>query len=132
MREALVALGISVVLLLASSAAAYRVVCALPTDCLTHEGPLVSGANRLWLRPLGLFLFFAGVLMALPGVPGQGVLTACLGLLLLDLPWLRGPLRRLLAQRSLFRGINRLRDRAGQPPLEPPAGLPSEHAPPPG
>ncbi|MCS6899196.1 MAG: hypothetical protein RMJ98_03895 [Myxococcales bacterium] len=127
MQEALVALGISVLMLLASSVAAYRIVCTLPTDCLTHEGPLVSGTNQLWLRPLGLLLFFAGLLMALPGVPGQGVLTACLGLLLLDLPWLRKPLRRLLARRSLFRSINRLRERAGHPPLSPPVGLPSPH-----
>ncbi len=132
MLKVVAAIGVSVVALVVSSVAAYRVVCSLPVDCLTPGCPLFTGSNRSLLRLLGLLLFVTGVLMALPGVPGQGVITTCVGLLLLDLPWLRGPLRLLLARPALLRGINRLRERAGQPPLAAPAELPSGDGPPSG
>ena len=35
---------------------------------------------------IGLILIVLGVLMSLPGVPGQGILTILLGLIMLDIP----------------------------------------------
>src|SRR5690349_2948360 len=35
---------------------------------------------------LGLFLIGLGIILSLPGVPGQGVLTILLGLIMMDIP----------------------------------------------
>ena len=62
----------------------------------------------------GLFVV-AGILMLF--VPGQGILTILIGLSLLDLPGRRAVERRLVSRPAVFEAINRIRARAGQPPL---------------
>jgi hypothetical protein len=56
--------------------------------------------------------------MAVPGIPGQGVLTMIVGLTLLDFPGKRGLECRLIGRPRILRTINRLRARFGRPPLE--------------
>lgn len=66
---------------------------------------------------LGAFLVILGVLLSLPGVPGQGVLTILLGLIMLDIPGKR-PLEAKIIQRpAVLAAINRLRAKYGKPPL---------------
>jgi len=67
---------------------------------------------------LGLLLVVVGVLLSLPGVPGQGLLTIFVGLLLLDWPGKRRLLLRLVRRPTLRRTIDRLRVRFDRPPLE--------------
>jgi hypothetical protein len=55
--------------------------------------------------------------MSLPGVPGQGVLTILLGVMLLDFPGKRNLETRLVRQPRVFRSINALRARFDKPPL---------------
>lgn len=66
---------------------------------------------------LGLLLVLLGVLLSVPGVPGQGLLTVLVGLMLLDFPGKRRWERRLVAHPRARRAINRLRARWGRPPL---------------
>ncbi len=66
---------------------------------------------------LGLVLVVLGVVMSLPGVPGQGVLTILLGVMLLDFPGKRRLEQKLVSRPKVFRVINRLRARFGKPPL---------------
>jgi hypothetical protein len=66
---------------------------------------------------LGAILVVVGTIMALPGVPGQGLLTILVGLMLLDLPGKRRLERRIIGRPRLLRAINRLRKRFGRPPL---------------
>lgn len=66
---------------------------------------------------LGLFLVFLGVVMSLPGVPGQGVLTILLGIMLLDFPGKRQLELKLVTRPKVLRVINRLRARFDKPPL---------------
>lgn len=124
MLQALAAAAVTIAALLLSSFAAYRAVCSLPADLFSRQGPLFEGKSALAQRLVGLLLFAAGLVMALPGVPGQGVLTACVGLLLLDLPWLRRPMLDLLARPAVLKALNNIRGRAELPPLAPPAALP--------
>ena len=66
----------------------------------------------------GVFLVALGIVLSLPGVPGQGVLTILMGAMLLDFPGKRRVERWLLRRRGVFTSINRLRARFGRRPLE--------------
>lgn len=69
---------------------------------------------------VGAVFVVAGVLMLV--LPGQGVLTLLIGLMIMDYPGKAVLLRRIAGQRQVLRGMNWLRARAGRPPLEPPPG----------
>jgi hypothetical protein len=58
-----------------------------------------------------------GIVLAIPGVPGQGALTILVGVLLLDIPGKHKLLVRIVRRPRLLRLINRLRKRYGKPPL---------------
>jgi hypothetical protein len=75
---------------------------------------LLAGKNVL-----GGVLIVAGLLMLL--VPGQGLLTIAVGLVLTDFPGKFRLERWLMRRRSVWRSINWLRRRAGREPLERPA-----------
>ena len=64
---------------------------------------------------LGAILLAGGLIMLF--VPGQGLLTMAMGLLLLDYPGKFALERRVARQRSVQSGLNWLRARAGAPPL---------------
>lgn len=67
---------------------------------------------------LGVLLVIAGILLSLPGVPGQGLLTVLVGLMLLDIPGKRRLIRRIVCQPRIRRAIDGIRRRFGRPPLE--------------
>lgn len=67
----------------------------------------------------GLFIA-AGITMLL--LPGQGLLTIVLGVLLLDFPYKFRFERWLVSRRNIHRSINWIRRRRGKPPLAIPAG----------
>jgi hypothetical protein len=65
----------------------------------------------------GVFLILLGILLSLPGIPGQGILTILLGLIMLDIPGKR-PLEAKIIQRpAVLAAANKLRLRWGKPPL---------------
>jgi hypothetical protein len=72
--------------------------------------------GRVLKNLLGLVLVLAGIAMML--LPGQGLLTVFVGLLLLEFPGKHRLERRLIGWGPIYRAINRLRRRAGRPPLE--------------
>ena len=57
------------------------------------------------------------LLRSLPGVPGQGILTMLLGVMLLSLPGKRRCEQWLVSRRRVRAGIDRIRGRFGKPPL---------------
>jgi hypothetical protein len=73
----------------------------------------------LWLgkNALGVVLVGLGILTSVPGIPGQGILTILLGIMLLDFPGRRRFELFLLRRPKVHQGINRLRRRFGKPPL---------------
>lgn len=72
-----------------------------------------------WLRNLGgVTIIVVGVLLSLPGVPGQGLLTILIGLMLLDFEAVRRLERWLLLRPSVLGPVNRLRARFGRAPLD--------------
>ena len=66
---------------------------------------------------LGIFLICLGVVLSLPGVPGQGILTILLGLIMIDIPGKR-PLEAKIIERPAVRNaIDKLRAKYNKPPL---------------
>jgi len=117
-------LGLSIVMGVGTLAIATAVVVAWPATRFTHD-PLPS-QNHVVVRAvaavarnlLGVVLLVVGLVMALPGVPGQGVLTMIIGLTLVDFPGKRRIERRLLKHPRLLGPINKLRARFDRAPLE--------------
>ena len=58
-----------------------------------------------------------GIVLSLPGVPGQGILTILLGIMLLDFPGRRKLEHKLVSRPQVLKTINKLRHRFGKPPL---------------
>jgi len=66
---------------------------------------------------VGVVVILVGLIMSLPGVAGQGVLTILLGLSLTDFPGQRRLELRIVCQPLIFKAITRIREKAGKPPL---------------
>jgi hypothetical protein len=84
---------------------------------LWHAHPALRVALLLAKNAVGAFVFVAGVVMAMPLVPGPGVLFMLLGLGLVDFPGKRSLERRLLRVPRVLTSVNKLRARFAQPPL---------------
>lgn len=72
---------------------------------------------------LGGVLLLAGIAMLF--LPGQGVLTILIGVMLMDFPWKFELERRIVRTPTVLRSINWLRERASRPPLEVPGVQPA-------
>ena len=79
--------------------------------------PVLLGGGLLLKNSLGALFVIAGAVMALPLVPGPGLLFMLLGFSVLDFPGKRRVERRLLAVRSVLRSLNEIRARFKRPPL---------------
>ena len=119
-RAVVLAIGASVALAVLSVAYASRVIATLPADHFVAARPRVGFFTTLGRNLGALALIVLGVLMSIPGVPGQGLLTLLVGVLLLDVPGKRAFDRRLVARPRVLGLLNRLRARQGQPPFSPP------------
>jgi Putative transmembrane protein (PGPGW) len=118
----------SVALLLLSPIAVAWVLIRLPKDYFTLEKrrPSMGWIEHPRVRPvvvvvknvLGAILLVAGVAMLF--LPGQGLLTIAVGVMLTDFPGKRRLERWLITRRAIWRTINWLRRRAGRDPLRRP------------
>lgn len=80
--------------------------------------PAIHAAKVIGKNIAGVLLVALGIVLSLPGVPGQGLLTVLLGIMLLDFPGRERLEQKLLSKPSIVNTINRLRGRFGKPPLE--------------
>jgi hypothetical protein len=65
----------------------------------------------------GIFLIGLGIILSLPGVPGQGILTILLGLIMLDIPGKRPIEAWIIKRPAVLSAINNFRSRYNKPPL---------------
>lgn len=72
---------------------------------------------RIGKNFVGVTLVVLGIALSFPGVPGQGILTILLGLMLIDFPGRRKLEQRLVRWPRVRRSVDRLRARFGRPPL---------------
>jgi hypothetical protein len=124
--EVLFGVLFSVVTFVASIAVVTFVLVRLPSnyfhssharEFLVEQHPVLRALGIFAKNLLGLVLVACGVVMSLPGVPGQGVLTILLGIMLLDFPGKRTLEVRIVSRPRVFRAINALRARFDKPPL---------------
>jgi hypothetical protein len=80
--------------------------------------PALHAAKVIGKNIAGILLVALGVVLSLPGVPGQGLLTVLLGIMLLDFPGRHRLEQKLLSKPSILNTINKLRGRFGKPRLE--------------
>ena len=80
--------------------------------------PVLRWCGLVGKNVLGALLVLLGVIMSLPGVPGPGVLTILLGVMLLDFPGKRGLELKLVSRPKILHAINRIRQKFDRPPLE--------------
>ncbi|HET6669582.1 MAG TPA: hypothetical protein VFH15_05055 [Pyrinomonadaceae bacterium] len=126
LRSTAIGVGIFLVTFLANLALVSLILVKIPADYFgvsprnkfleNHSRPIrlvaLIGKNLA-----GVILVALGILLSLPGVPGQGVLTILLGVMLLDLPGLRSFERWLVSSPKVFKAVNSLRQRFDKPPL---------------
>ena len=103
------------------------VLVRLPAD---YFEPRVARPFMLaWPRPLrwigllaknalGVLIIAIGVILSLPGMPGQGILMMLFGLMLLDLPGKKTMVHRIARIPRVIATINTLRARYAKAPLK--------------
>lgn len=117
--------GASVLVFIASLIVVPLLIVRIPSDYFAHRrrhvNPRVGRRSPLrWVlivgkNLLGYVLVLAGLLMLF--LPGQGVVTILIGITLLDFPGKYRFERWVVSRGPVLRSINRLRKRAGRPPL---------------
>ena len=116
----------SAITFLGTIAAVPAFLIILPTDYLSEDARPISAG---WPKPLRWTyrvgknmiagaLLLAGIAMLL--LPGQGLLTIFVALMIADIPGKRQILRRIIGRHSVFERVNRLRQKFGKPPLSEP------------
>jgi purine-cytosine permease-like protein len=101
-------------------------VVKLPADYFVNDGQRkseqrasVSDWVRFLLRNLlAVALVGLGIILSLPGIPGQGVLTILLGVMISDFPGKERLERKIVSYPKVLEALNRLRERFGKPPLQ--------------
>ncbi|HBE82675.1 MAG: hypothetical protein JNK51_02755 [Blastocatellia bacterium] len=86
-------------------------------DFLPDSPWIVRWGAVILKNVFGVFLILLGIALSLPGVPGQGVLTILLGLIMLDIPGKRPLEARIIQRPAVLSAANKLRARFNKPPL---------------
>lgn len=84
---------------------------------LSDRPPVIRYLGVVGKNLLGALLVALGIILSVPGVPGQGLLTILLGIMLLDFPGKRSLEYKLVSRPSVFKTINKLRHKFGKPDL---------------
>lgn len=88
-----------------------------PRDLWSDRHPAVRFLGLFAKNVLGVLLVALGILMSIPGVPGQGILTILLGVMLLDFPGKSNLEHKLVSRPPVLKAINKLRHRFDKPSL---------------
>ena len=125
--KVLIGAGIFVVSFFANLGIVSLILIKLPADHFSKSRKTKFWAGpRPWLHAAkvigknigGVLLVALGIVLSLPGVPGQGLLTVLLGIMLLDFPGRHRLEQKLLSKPSILNSINKLRARFNKKPLE--------------
>jgi len=100
------------------------IVLRLPADYFSRsvsgplrneQHPILRWTIRIVKNVVGVVIAVVGIVLTLPGVPGPGILTILLGLMLMDFPGKRRFERWLISRPGVFAAANHLRQRYGKP-----------------
>lgn len=87
-------------------------------DFLPDSPWLVRWSAVILKNILGLILIALGIVLSLPGVPGQGILTILLGLIMMDIPGKRPIEAKIIKRPTVLAAVNKLRAKYDKPPLQ--------------
>jgi hypothetical protein len=119
-RQVLIGGILSLTLFAGSIALLAAFVVRMPVDCLTpgYHPPPQKIVSRIWKNLAGILLILLGIAMSLPGIPGQGLLTVLMGVMISDFPGKRRMERWIASRNGVLPALNKLRARYGKPPLQ--------------
>jgi hypothetical protein len=125
LRGVAIGVGIFLVTFFANLALVSFILVKIPADYfrasqgkfLAKQSPVVRVLALVGKNIAGVILVVLGVLLSLPGVPGQGVLTILLGIMLLDFPGRRRFERWIVSSPKVLKAVNKLRKRFDKPEL---------------
>lgn len=86
-------------------------------EFMTDKHWLVRRSAVILKNVLGVFLVLAGIVLSVPGIPGQGLLTILLGLIMLDIPGKRPIEAKIISRPKILKTVNNLRARYDKSPL---------------
>ena len=124
--KVLIGFGLFLASLIFSFAAIAIVMVNIPANYFSTHYQQDFMPNSPWLvrwgvviakNLFGFFLILLGIVLSLPGVPGQGVLTILLGLIMLDIPGKRPLEAKIIKRPAVLGAANQLRARYGKEPL---------------
>jgi H+/Cl- antiporter ClcA len=84
---------------------------------LTDKHPILRWTVIVIKNIVGVILILLGIVMMFPGVPGPGVLTVLIGLILIDLPGKRKIEALIINRPAILNAVNNLRTRYHKEPL---------------
>lgn len=86
-------------------------------DFLPNSSWAVRWGAVILKNILGVLLIILGLLLSLPGVPGQGLLTILLGLIMIDIPGKRPIEAKIISRPTILAAANKLRAKYDKEPL---------------
>jgi hypothetical protein len=86
-------------------------------DFLPDSPFLIRWGAVILKNILGVILVCIGIVLSLPGVPGQGILTILIGLIMIDIPGKRPYEAKIIKRPTILAAVNDLRARYKKPPL---------------
>ena len=126
LNDLLLGVGLFLLSLILSFAAIGIVMVKIPAhyfsshyeqDFLPGSPWLVRWSAVILKNILGVILIIIGIILSLPGVPGQGILTILLGLIMLDIPGKRPIEAKIIQRPTVLAAVNKLRARYNKPQL---------------
>ena len=89
-----------------------------PQKALSEQRPVLRWIGLILKNVLGFLLVLIGIVLSLPFVFGQGLLTILIGLTMMDFPGKRSLELRLVRFRPIKSAIDWMRAKAGREPLQ--------------
>jgi len=122
---ALAATAFAVASAVVSLVVAGYVLARLPADFFVNHAARGTSVRHpilrvIWIvlrNVIGWCLVALGIVLSLPGVPGQGILTILMGVVLVDFPGKFAVERWIVSRRFVSGAVNKLREKLGRPPL---------------
>ena len=83
----------------------------------TNTHPVLRWTGLIIKNIIGVVVVAIGIVLTMPGVPGPGILTILLGIMLMDFPGKRRLERWLIRRPKVLAAVNRLRQQHGKAPF---------------
>ncbi|HZY10784.1 MAG TPA: hypothetical protein VFF29_06475 [Bacteroidota bacterium] len=103
-------------------------IIAIPSDYFLHRSsyreklkkqhPAIKISLIILKNVFGAILVILGLIMSLPGVVGQGLLTLLLGLTLMNFPGKQKLVLKIVSYPTIHGVMNSVRQKAGKPPIQ--------------